>query len=74
MESCIFIVLKFKLKVYYPPPYEKEVWHYQNADTNTIKKAITDFSSERAFENLSVDDRVLIKLSKTYSQTIFLMR
>ena len=40
------------------------------------KKAITDFSWERAFENLSADEKVslFIKLLKTYSQTIFLMR
>ena len=47
------IYAKFKLKVYYPPSYEREVWHYRNADSNAIKKAITDFSWERAFENLS---------------------
>ena len=44
------IYAKFKLKVYYPPPYEREVRHYQNVDANAIKKAITDFSWERAFE------------------------
>ena len=22
---------KFDLKIYYPPPYEREVWHYQKA-------------------------------------------
>ena len=33
------IYAKFKLKVYYPPPYEREVWHYQNADSNAMKKA-----------------------------------
>ena len=44
--------------IYYPPPYEREVWHYHNADFNAIKNAITDFSWERAFENLSVDEKV----------------
>ena len=39
-----------------------------------IKKAMTDFFWEGAFENLSVDEKVLIKPSKTYSQTMFLMR
>ena len=33
------IYAKFKLKVYYPPPYEREVWHYQNADSNANKKS-----------------------------------
>ena len=52
------IYAKFKLKVYYPPPYEREVWYYQNADSNVIKKAITDFSWEIAFENLFADEKV----------------
>ena len=30
----------------------------KNANSNVIKKAITDFSRERAFENLSVDEKV----------------
>ena len=52
------IYAKFKLRVYYPPPNESEVWHYQNGNSNVIKKAITDFYWERAFENLSVDEKV----------------
>ena len=70
------IYAKFKLRVYYPPPNEREVWHYQNGDSNVIKKAITDFYWGRAFENLSVDEKVSLfnKLLKTNSQTIFLTR
>ena len=30
------IYTKFNLKVYYPPPYEREVWHYKEADTDLI--------------------------------------
>ena len=52
------IYAKCNLKVYYPPPYEREVWHYQNTDSNAMKKAITDFSLERAFEDLSVNEKV----------------
>ena len=52
------IYAKCKLKVYYPLPYEREVWHYQNADFNAIKNVITVFSWERAFKNLSVDEKV----------------
>ena len=67
------IYAKFKLKVYYPPPYEREVWDYQNVDFNAIKNATTEFSWERAFENLSIDEKVyffLTKLSKTLSNYI----
>ena len=73
---CQIIYAKFILRVYYPPPYKREVRHYQNAGSNAIKKAITDFSRERAFEIflLMKKSHFLIKLSKTYSQTIFFMR
>ena len=29
---------KFKLKVYYPPPYDREVWHYQHPKSNAVQK------------------------------------
>ena len=29
---------KFNLKIYYPPPYEQEVWHYQKANSENISK------------------------------------
>ena len=60
---------KFKLKVYYPPPYERKVWHYQNADFDAIKKTITDVSLERAFENFSVDEKVSF-FNKTIKNTL----
>ena len=63
------IYAKFELKIYYPPSYEREVWHYQNADSNATKKAITDFSWERAFENLSADEKVSL-FNKTIKSII----
>ena len=54
------IYAKFKLKIYYPPPYEREIWHYEAANTNAIKNAISEFFWERAFENRSIDEKVSI--------------
>ena len=34
---------KFNLKIYYPPSYEREVWHYQKANIENIRQAISDF-------------------------------
>ena len=34
---------KFNRKIYYPLPYEREVCHYQNTNTENIKKAISEF-------------------------------
>ena len=69
------IYAKFKLKVYYPPPFEREVWHYQNVDSNAIKKQSQIFLEKEHLKTflLMKKSLFLIKLSKTYSQTIFLM-
>ena len=37
------IFAKFNLGIHYPPPYFREVWHYQDANTNLIRRAITMF-------------------------------
>ena len=34
------IFTKFNLLIYYPPPYERVVWHYKHAKTDQIRKAI----------------------------------
>ena len=31
---------KFNLKIFYPPPYERHIWHYKRANTDMISKAI----------------------------------
>ena len=64
------IYAKFKLKVYYLPPYEREVWHYQNADSNAIKKQSQIFLGKRHLKTflLMAKSLFLIKLLKPYSQ------
>ena len=37
------VFAKFILKVYYPPPSEREVWHLKKANTDHIKRAINEF-------------------------------
>ena len=37
------IYAKLNLKVYYPPTYEREVWHYKEADTDLIRRSIEMF-------------------------------
>ena len=38
------IFAKFNLQIYYPPPYERVVWHYKHADTDHIRKARCRFN------------------------------
>ena len=51
---------KFNLKIYYPPPDYCQVWHYQEADTELIRRAIDLFDGKKAFKNTSVDEKVAI--------------
>ena len=37
------IYAKFNLKVFYPPPYERTVWHFSRENSDHIKKAINLF-------------------------------
>ena len=56
---------KFSLKIHYPPPYEREVWHYQKAIVDQIREAISEFPWDNRFANISVNEQVQL-----FTQTI----
>ena len=45
---------KFNLKIHYPPPYKREVWHYLKANVDHIRQAISDFPWNNRFANIIV--------------------
>ena len=49
---------KFNLKIYYPPPYEREIWHYEKANVDHIRGSADEFSWERSFAYTSVNRKV----------------
>ena len=49
---------KFNLKTYYPPPYEREIWHCEKANVDHIRRSIDEFSWKRCFANTSVNNKV----------------
>ena len=49
---------KIDIRVPLPPVYVCEVWDYNKTNVENIKKAISNFNWNRAFENLSVDEKV----------------
>ena len=51
---------KFNLKIYYPPPHKREVWHYQKANVENIRKAVSEFPWERRFANSDVNEKVYL--------------
>ena len=48
----------FNLKIYYPPPYEREKWHYKKGNVDHIRRSIDEFSRERCLANTSVNNKV----------------
>ena len=51
---------KFNLKIFYPPPYERVVWHYQDANNDLMQRSISQFNCERAFSNKGVNKQISI--------------
>ena len=45
------IFAKFNLKVYYPPPYKRKIFHYYQANVDHIQQGINLFYWENAFLN-----------------------
>ena len=67
-KNCLhqIIYAKFNLKIYYPPPYEREIWHYQKRKRRNIRKAIDQFPRAMRFTNIDGNEKVDLfnKLSK----------
>ena len=57
-SNCYHLIIfaKFNLEVVYPPSWE--VWHYKDANTELIRRAINEFNWQRAFLNTSVNEKV----------------
>ena len=59
---------KINIRVPLPPTYVREVWEYEKANTENIKKARSNFDWNKAFKNLSVEEKADL-LSKTLLNT-----
>ena len=61
-SSCNYQIIfaKFNLKICYPPPYSRQVWHFKEVETDVIRRAVNDFNWERAFSNTNVNQKVCI--------------
>ena len=44
--------------MHYPPPYEREVWHYQKANVDQIREVISEFPWDNRFASISVNEQV----------------
>ena len=52
------VYAKFNWKIHFPPPCEREIWHYGQGNTELIRRAIHEFNRQRAFSNLNINERV----------------
>ena len=50
----------FNLNNFYPPPYERVVWHYQDANNDLVQRSISQFNWEIAFSNKGVNKQISI--------------
>ena len=52
------ILAKFDLKVFHLPPYERTMWHFSQANSDRIKRAVGLFDWKSALIDLDVNERV----------------
>ena len=63
---------KIDIRVPLPRVHVREVWDYSETNVENIKKAVANFNWKRAFENLSVDEKVellnetLLNINRNY--------
>ena len=67
------IYAKINFKIFYPPPYERQIWHYNRSNIQGIKLSIENINWERVFHDLNIDKQV--ELFQNYlMKTIFLTK
>ena len=48
------------MKIFYPPPYERTVWYYQQADMELIKRSLENSDWQNAFLNINPNEQVFV--------------
>ena len=59
------VFAKINLKICYPPPYEREIWHYEKANADLIHRSIDQFPWDIRFAHIDVNQKVYL-----FNQTI----
>ena len=74
MKKCHHNIILGRINIHtaLPPSYVCEVWDYSKASIKNIQKAVPIFGWKKAFENLSVDEKLnlrsetLLKIFRNY--------
>ena len=59
----------FNFKIPYPPPYKREIWHYEQAYVHHIRKAVDIFPWEKEVRSFNINDMVFL-FNKTVMKII----
>ena len=61
-KNCHYQIIysKFDFKIFYPPPYERTVCHYQQVDTELIKRSLATFDWKNALLNFDPNEQVSV--------------
>ena len=59
------VFTKFDLKIYYSPPYLRDVWHYKEANTVLIKQAVNYFNWEKASSVTNINEKFLFSTRRS---------
>lgn len=54
-QNCQVISAEFNLKVYYPPLYERTIYHYSQANTDVVQQVINISDWKNPLLNIDVD-------------------
>ena len=54
------IYAKFNLKIHKPPPYKRQIWHYDKANADHIRKLVDLYPWGKALRNLSISSIILL--------------
>ena len=49
---------KTNFKIILPPSYKREVWHFNRAEINLIRRSISNFNWDKALDKLGTNDQV----------------
>ena len=52
------VLAEFNLKIFYPPPYKREIWNYKKANTDLIRRSVNEISWENRFSNTDANQNV----------------
>ena len=52
------IYTKIILKMCYSPPYDRQIWHHQRANFDQIQRTIEQFSWEKSFRDLNINEMI----------------